>query len=70
MFAYQHFLRSRGLLNGLAFETNWAFRDESVHMAFAFDVVDTLRAEEPELFDAELGGQVRDMLAEAVECEA
>jgi len=38
-------------------------------MAFAFDVVDTVRTEEPELFDAELTGQVRDMLAEAVECE-
>ena len=69
-FAYVYFLRSRGLLNGLASGTNWVFRDESMHMAFAFDVVDTVRAQEPQLFDAELIGQVRDMLAEAVECEA
>jgi ribonucleoside-diphosphate reductase beta chain len=69
-FAYVYFLRSRGLLNGLASGTNWVFRDESMHMAFAFDVVDTARAEEPELFDARLASQVRDMLAEAVECEA
>ena len=69
-FACVHFLRSRGLLNGLASETNWVFRSESMHMAFAFDVVGAVRAEEPELFDADLGGQVRDMLAEAVECEA
>jgi ribonucleoside-diphosphate reductase beta chain len=68
-FAYVYFLRSRGLLNGLASGTNWVFRDESMHMAFAFDVVDTVRAQEPELFDAELTGRVRDMLAEAVECE-
>jgi ribonucleoside-diphosphate reductase beta chain len=68
-FAYVYFLRSRGLLHGLASGTNWVFRDESMHMAFAFDVVDTVRAEEPELFDATLVGQVRDMLAEAVECE-
>jgi ribonucleoside-diphosphate reductase beta chain len=68
-FAYVYFLRSRGLLNGLASGTNWVFRDESMHMAFAFDVVDTVRAEEPDLFDAELAGQVRDMLAEAVACE-
>jgi ribonucleoside-diphosphate reductase beta chain len=40
-----------------------------MHMAFAFDVVDTVRAEEPELFDDDLAGQVRDMLADAVECE-
>jgi ribonucleoside-diphosphate reductase beta chain len=69
-FAYVYFLRSRGLLNGLASGTNWVFRDESMHMAFAFDVVDTVRAQEPGLFDAGLTGQVRDMLAEAVECEA
>jgi ribonucleoside-diphosphate reductase beta chain len=68
-FAYVYFLRSRGLLNGLASGTNWVFRDESMHMAFAFDVVDTVRAQEPDLFDAALAGQVRDMLAEAVECE-
>lgn len=40
-FAYVYFLRSRGLLNGLAAGTNWVFRDESMHMKFAFDVVDT-----------------------------
>jgi ribonucleoside-diphosphate reductase beta chain len=68
-FAYVYFLRSRGVLQGLASGTNWVFRDESMHMAFAFDVVDQVRAEEPELFDADMEQQVRDMLAEAVECE-
>jgi ribonucleoside-diphosphate reductase beta chain len=69
-FAYVYFLRSRGLLNGLASGTNWVFRDESMHMAFAFDVIDTVRREEPWLFDEEMNRQVRDMAAEAVECEA
>lgn len=69
-FAYVYFLRSRGLLHGLASGTNWVFRDESMHMAFAFDVVDVARSEEPDLFDAELAARVREMLAEAVECEA
>ena len=68
-FAYVYFLRSRGVLQGLASGTNWVFRDESMHMAFAFDVVDTVRAEEPDLFDDTMVRQVRDMLAEAVECE-
>ena len=68
-FAYVYFLRSRGLLNGLASGTNWVFRDESMHMAFAFDVVETVRREEPELFDDDLASEVREMLAEAVECE-
>src|SRR5258708_23694251 len=33
-FAYVYFLRSRGLLNGLAAGTNWVFRDESCHLEF------------------------------------
>jgi ribonucleoside-diphosphate reductase beta chain len=68
-FAYVYFLRSRGLLNGLASGTNWVFRDESMHMAFAFDVVETVRREEPDLFDASLAEQVVTMLREAVDCE-
>src|SRR6185503_9657571 len=31
-FAYVYFLRSKGLLHGLASGTNWVFRDESCHM--------------------------------------
>ncbi|MFI6921218.1 ribonucleotide-diphosphate reductase subunit beta [Nonomuraea spiralis] len=69
-FAYVYFLRSRGLLNGLASGTNWVFRDESMHMAFAFDVVDVVRQEEPDLFDEKMATQVKEMLAEAVDCEA
>ncbi|MCI0570623.1 MAG: ribonucleotide-diphosphate reductase subunit beta [Myxococcaceae bacterium] len=69
-FAYVYFLRSRGLLHGLAAGTNWVFRDESAHMAFAFEVVATVRREEPELFDVELARQLGEMLEEAVACEA
>jgi ribonucleoside-diphosphate reductase beta chain len=68
-FAYVYFLRSRGLLHGLAAGTNWVFRDESAHMAFAFEVVETVRREEPDLFDAELQQAVVQMLEEAVDCE-
>jgi len=68
-FAYVYFLRSRGLLHGLAAGTNWVFRDESAHMAFAFEVVRTVRREEPDLFDEELTRSVFEMLDEAIECE-
>ncbi len=68
-FAYVYYLRSRGVLHGLAGGTNWVFRDESCHMEFAFSVVDVVRAEEPELFDAEFEQQVRQMIVEAVDCE-
>ncbi len=69
-FAYVYFLRSRGLLHGLASGTNWVFRDESGHMAFAFEVIRSVREEEPELFDDALQAQVVEMVAEAIECEA
>lgn len=68
-FAYVYWLRSRGLLDGLATGTNWVFRDESMHMDFAFTVVDTVRKEEPELFDGELAKTITLMLEEAVDAE-
>ena len=68
-FAYVYFLRSRGLLHGLASGTNWVFRDESMHMEFALDVVATVRAEEPDLVDAAFEADVRRMLADAVDVE-
>ena len=68
-FAYVYFLRSKGLLNGLAAGTNWVFRDESAHMNFAFEVVETVRREEPDLFDDDMMQSIRLMLEEAVDCE-
>jgi len=68
-FSYVYFLRSKGLLHGLASGTNWVFRDESAHMAFAFEVVNKVRNEEPDLFDESLTRDIATMLDEAVECE-
>jgi ribonucleoside-diphosphate reductase beta chain len=68
-FAYVYFLRSRGLLHGLAAGTNWVFRDESCHMAFAFEVVKAVQREEPDLFDATLANSVYEMMDEAIHCE-
>lgn len=39
------------------------------HMDFAFEVLRTAKAEEPELFDAEYERDVREMLEEAIRCE-
>ncbi len=68
-FAYVYFLRSRGMLPGLAAGTNWVFRDESGHMAFAFAVLQAVRREEPHLFDDAWAAEVRAMIEEAVDCE-
>jgi ribonucleoside-diphosphate reductase beta chain len=68
-FAYVYFMRSKGLLHGLASGTNWVFRDESCHMAFALEVVETVRRERPALFDRAMETRVVQMLEEAVACE-
>ncbi len=68
-FAYVYFLRSKGLLNGLASGTNWVFRDESCHIEFAFAVIDIIRKEEPYLFDSNFNDNVTAMFQEAIECE-
>lgn len=68
-FAYVYYLRSKGMLHGLATGTNWVFRDESAHMDFAFSVVDAVRTEEPDLFDMALENEVKSMLDEAIACE-
>lgn len=68
-FAYVYYLRSKGLLHGLATGTNWVFRDESMHMDFAFRVINIVKEEEPDLFDAELQKEIEDMMEDAIECE-
>jgi ribonucleoside-diphosphate reductase beta chain len=68
-FAYVYFLRSKGLLAGLATGTNWVFRDESMHMAFALEVVNTARKEEPALFNEQMNEMIVQMIEDAIECE-
>src|SRR6185312_17446787 len=68
-FAYVYFLRSKGLLNGLAGGTNWVFRDESMHIAAALEIIKTARAEDPTLFTPKMEADVVVMMKEAIECE-
>lgn len=68
-FAYVYFLRSKGLLDGLASGTNWVFRDESCHINFALEVVETARKEDPEIFTPQMNDMVTLMIEEAVDCE-
>ncbi len=68
-FAYVYFLRSKGMLSGLASGTNWVFRDESMHIAFASQVIETVRKEEPELFNEQMQDMVVQMMEDAIDCE-
>lgn len=68
-FAYVYFLRSKGLLAGLAAGTNWVFRDESMHMAFAMNVIETVRKEDPSIFNEQMEEMIVQMLEDAIDCE-
>jgi ribonucleoside-diphosphate reductase beta chain len=68
-FAYVYFLRNRGLLPGLAAATNWVFRDETMHIQGAMEVVQVIRTEYPHLFDKTLESHVYQMLDEAIAVE-
>lgn len=68
-FAYVYFLRSKGLLPGLATATNWVFRDESMHITAAMKALEAIRLEYPQLFGPELEGMIHRMLDEAIEVE-
>lgn len=68
-FAYVYYLRSKGLLHGLASGTNWVFRDESMHMNVAFEIIKVIRQEEPQLWTEEFEDSIRQMLNEAIDCE-
>ena len=68
-FAYVYFLRSKGLLNGLATGTNWVFRDESCHIDFAFQAMDIVIREEPSLLQSNMKDMIIAMFKEAIDCE-
>ena len=68
-FAYVYYLRSKGLLDGLASGTNWVFRDESCHINFALEVIETARKEDPEIFTPQMNDMITLMIEEAVDCE-
>jgi ribonucleoside-diphosphate reductase beta chain len=68
-FAYVYYLRSRGLLQGLATGTSWVFRDESAHIEFALELIATVRRERPDLFDDSFRQRTTEMIREAVDCE-
>ena len=68
-FAYVYFLRSKGLLSGLATGTNWVFRDESCHIDFAMKVIEIAVQEEPELMDGGMKEMVVAMFKDAIDAE-
>lgn len=68
-FAYVYFLRSRGLLPGLATATNWVFRDESMHIDGAMMALHAIKEQYPKFFDETLEKHTNRMIEEALHAE-
>jgi ribonucleoside-diphosphate reductase beta chain len=68
-FAYVYYLRSKGLLPGLATATNWVFRDETMHIQAAMAALGVIRKEYPELFGSQLEDRIYQMVEEAIQVE-
>lgn len=68
-FAYVYYLRSKGLLHGLATGTNWTLRDESCHIDAAMEVINVVRQEQPALFNGTLEAKAKQMITQAIDTE-
>lgn len=59
----------RNLLPGASEQIQYIMRDESMHMNFGIDVINTIKAENPNLWTQELQDEVHAMISEATELE-
>ncbi|HET20046.1 MAG TPA: ribonucleotide-diphosphate reductase subunit beta, partial [Chromatiales bacterium] len=62
-------LGRRNKLTGIAEQYQYIMRDESIHLNFGIDVINTIRLENPHLWTAEFQAEVLDMIRTACELE-
>jgi ribonucleoside-diphosphate reductase beta chain len=62
-------LGRRNKLTGIAEQYQYIMRDESIHLNFGIDVINTIRIENPHLWTAEFQNEVLTMLREACDLE-
>lgn len=59
----------RNKLMGISEQFQYILRDESMHLNFGVDVINTIKLENPELWDAEMQAAARKLVVEAVTLE-
>ncbi|MDQ6657785.1 MAG: ribonucleotide-diphosphate reductase subunit beta [Actinomycetota bacterium] len=62
-------LGRRNKMVGIAEQYQYILRDESIHLNFGIDVINQIKIENPHLWNAAFGQEVRDMLSTACELE-
>lgn len=63
-------LGRRGKMQGIAEQYQYILRDESIHLNFGIDVINQIRAENPQLWTAPFQEEIRAMILDAAELEA
>ena len=62
-------LKRQNKMVGIGQQFEYIMRDESVHLAFGCDIISTIRAENPGVWDAAFEAEIVDLIFQAVELE-
>ncbi|MBZ0113012.1 MAG: ribonucleotide-diphosphate reductase subunit beta [Thermoanaerobaculia bacterium] len=62
-------LRRQNKMVGIGEQFEYIMRDESLHLAFGCDLINTIKAENPEIWDKEFKDEVVDLIRQAVVLE-
>ena len=68
-FAMMLALKRQNKMVGIGEQFEYIMRDESVHLAFGCDLINTIRAENPEIWTGEFQAEITDLVRQAVELE-
>ena len=68
-FAMMLALRRQNKMIGIGEQFEYIMRDESLHLAFGCDVINTIRAENPEIWTPEFQDEITELVSKAVELE-
>ncbi|SIR80127.1 ribonucleoside-diphosphate reductase beta chain [Haladaptatus litoreus] len=68
-FAMMLGLKRQNKMVGIGQQFEYIMRDESLHLGFGIDLINEIRAENPGIWTDDFGGEVIDLITEAVELE-
>jgi ribonucleoside-diphosphate reductase beta chain len=68
-FAMMLALKRQNLMVGIGEQFEYIMRDESLHLAFGCDLINTIKAENPEIWTPEFRGEIARLVEQAVDLE-
>lgn len=68
-FAMMLALKRRGKMNGIGQQFEYIMRDESIHLAFGCDLINTIKSENPNIWNNDFTAKIIDLIKKAVELE-